>query len=46
MDGALFFVLGGIYMEIAVIEKMKRSATLPFVKREVLNPRLRFLSAT
>ena len=29
-------------MEIAVIEKMKRSATLPFVKCEMLNPRFRF----
>ena len=41
-----FFILGGIYMEIAVIEKMKGLATLPFVKREMLNPRFRFLSAT
>ena len=27
-------------MEIAVIEKTKRLPTLPFVKREMLNPRL------
>ena len=31
-------------MEIAVIEKTKRLPTLPFVKREMLNPRFRFFA--